>query len=41
MPSRKKLEFPELKRAAYDKYIEYQPDQMIVEKKGFGGTIDF
>ena len=29
---KEKLEFPELKRAAYDKYWEYEPDQMVVEK---------
>jgi predicted phage terminase large subunit-like protein len=30
---KEKLEFPELKQIAYDKYWEYEPDQLVVEKK--------
>jgi len=36
-----KLEFPELKRAAYDKYMEFEPDQMIVEAKASGAPLMF
>ena len=36
-----KLEFPELKRAAYDKYWEFEPDQMIVEAKASGAPLVF
>ena len=36
-----KLEFPELKRAAYDKYWEFEPDQMIVEAKAAGSPLIF
>ena len=38
---KEKLEFPELKRAAYDKYQEFEPDQMIVEKKASGAPLIF
>ena len=38
---KEKLEFPELKRAAYDKYIEFDPDQLIVEKKASGAPLIF
>ena len=38
---KEKLEFPELKRAAYDKYWEYEPDQMIVEAKASGAPLIF
>jgi len=38
---KEKLEFPELKRAAYEKYIEYEPDQLIVEKKASGAPLIF
>jgi predicted phage terminase large subunit-like protein len=38
---KEKLEFPELKRAAYDKYMEFEPDQMIVEKKASGAPLIF
>ena len=38
---KEKLEFPELKRAAYDKYWEYEPDQMIVEAKAAGSPLIF
>ena len=38
---KEKLEFPELKRAAYDKYWEYEPDQMVVEKKASGAPLIF
>ena len=40
MPTKEKLEFPDLKRAAYDKYMEFEPDQMIVEKKASGAPLD-
>jgi len=38
---KEKLEFPELKRAAYDKYWEFEPDQMIVEAKAAGTPLIF
>ena len=38
---KEKLEFPELKRAAYDKYWEWEPDQMIVEAKAAGSPLIF
>ena len=38
---KEKLEFPELKRAAYEKYWEYEPDQMVVEKKASGSPLIF
>ena len=38
---KEKLEFPELKRAAYDKYWEFEPDQMIVEAKASGSPLIF
>ena len=38
---KEKLEFPDLKRAAYDKYQEFEPDQMIVEKKASGAPLIF
>lgn len=38
---KEKLEFPDLKRAAYDKYWEYEPDQMVVEKKASGAPLIF
>ena len=38
---KEKLEFPELKRAAYDKYWEFEPDQMIVEAKAAGSPLIF
>ena len=38
---KEKLEFPELKRAAYDKYWEWEPDQMIVEAKASGAPLVF
>lgn len=38
---KEKLEFPELKRAAYDKYWEWEPDQMVVEKKASGAPLIF
>ena len=36
-----KLEFPELKRKAYETYWEWEPDQMIVEKKASGAPLIF
>ena len=38
---KEKLEFPELKRAAYEKYWEFEPDQMIVEAKAAGTPLIF
>ena len=38
---KEKLEFPELKRAAYEKYWEFEPDQMIVEAKAAGSPLIF
>ena len=38
---KEKLEFPELKRAAYDKYWEFEPDMMIVEAKAAGSPLIF
>ena len=38
---KEKLEFPELKRAAYDKYWEWEPDQMIIEAKAAGSPLIF
>ena len=38
---KEKLEFPELKKAAYDKYWEYEPDQLVVEKKASGAPLIF
>ena len=38
---KEKLEFPELKKAAYDKYYEFDPDQMIIEAKAAGSPLIF
>ena len=38
---KEKLEFPDLKRAAYEKYWEYEPDQMIIEAKAAGSPLIF
>jgi predicted phage terminase large subunit-like protein len=38
---KEKLEFPDLKRAAYDKYWEWEPDQMVVEAKAAGSPLIF
>ena len=38
---KEKLEFPDLKKAAYDKYWEYEPDQLVVEKKASGAPLIF
>jgi predicted phage terminase large subunit-like protein len=38
---KEKLEFPELKQIAYDKYWEYEPDQLVVEKKASGAPLIF
>ena len=38
---KEKLEFPDLKRAAYDKYWEWEPDQMIIEAKAAGSPLIF
>ena len=36
-----KLEFPDLKRKAHQHYWEWEPDQMIVEKKASGAPLIF
>jgi predicted phage terminase large subunit-like protein len=36
-----KLEFPELKKAAYQMYYDWEPDQMIVEAKAAGSPLIF
>jgi len=38
---KEKLEFPDLKRAAYEKYWEFEPDQMIIEAKAAGSPLIF
>ena len=38
---KEKLEFPELKRAAFEKYWEFEPDQLVVEKKASGAPLIF
>jgi predicted phage terminase large subunit-like protein len=38
---KEKLEFPELKRMAYEKYCEFEPDQLVVEKKASGAPLIF
>lgn len=38
---KEKLEFPELKQVAYNMYYEWEPDQMIVEKKASGAPLIF
>lgn len=35
----KRMEFPELKRRAYEEYKEWQPDSIIVEKKASGAPL--
>ena len=36
-----KYEFPELKRVAYEHYWQWEPDQMVVEKKASGAPLIF
>lgn len=36
---RAKLEFPELKQTAYDQYMEWQPDNLIIETKASGHSL--
>jgi predicted phage terminase large subunit-like protein len=36
---RAKLEFPELKKKAQEKYREFEPDQLIIEKKASGAPL--
>ena len=36
-----KYEFPELKKVAYEHYWQWEPDQMIVEKKASGAPLIF
>ena len=36
---KERLEFPELKAKAYEKYQEYEPDSLIVEKKAAGAPL--
>ena len=38
---KEKLEFPELKQKAREKYYEYEPDQLVVEKKASGAPLIF
>ena len=38
---KEKLEFPDLKKKAREKYYEYQPDQLVVEKKASGAPLIF
>lgn len=38
---KEKLEFPELKHIAKQKYAEWEPDQLVVEKKASGGPLIF
>lgn len=38
---KEKLEFPELKAKAKEKYWEYEPDQLVVEKKASGAPLIF
>lgn len=38
---KEKLEFPELKKRAREKYNEYEPDQLIIEKKASGAPLIF
>ena len=33
------MEFPELKKKAYDMYKEYQPDSLMIEKKASGAPL--
>lgn len=36
-----KVEFPELKRVAHQMYVEYEPDQFVVEKRASGAPLIF
>lgn len=38
---KEKLEFPELKKMAREKYYEFEPDQLVVEKKASGAPLIF
>lgn len=38
---KEKLEFPELKRKAKEKYAEFEPDQLVIEKKASGAPLIF
>jgi predicted phage terminase large subunit-like protein len=38
---KEKYEFPELKKVAYEHYWQWEPDQMIVEKKASGAPLIF
>jgi len=38
---KEKLEFPELKKMALEKYREYEPDPLVVEKKASGAPLIF
>jgi len=38
---KEKMEFPELKKVAYETYWEWEPDQMIVEAKAAGSPLIF
>jgi predicted phage terminase large subunit-like protein len=36
---RRRMEFPELKRVAYEQYKEWEPDSVIIEKKATGSPL--
>jgi predicted phage terminase large subunit-like protein len=36
---KKRMEFPELKKVAYDMYNEWKPDSLIIEKKAAGAPL--
>jgi len=36
---RKRMEFPELKQAAFEQYKEHEPDSLIIEKKATGSPL--
>ena len=38
---KKRMEFPELKETAYEEYMEWQPDSLIVEAKAAGAPLVF
>jgi hypothetical protein len=37
---KERMEFPELKRTAYDMWKEWNPDTLLVEKKAAGAPLD-
>ncbi|WP_216071885.1 hypothetical protein, partial [Acinetobacter baylyi] len=38
---KQRMEFPELKQAAFDHYKEWEPDSLIVEAKASGAPLVF